>query len=708
MTKARVNDWFERRIPNMRIAIGSWMKWSFLGMALVSAATFCSPVHSQSAPSVRVGGVYITDVPEDWSHHYAVFSDPGTEEDALQSGRYAQWQNVVNNPRYVIQQLKRNARVQGPASLDADYRYRWIQEEAGAPFWATYKIRRTWGLPEIKSEIKKDWSQSLGGTGLADGHYPAKYPFATTTASCSDYVVYPTGAAGSTTQATIMAFTNLYAGGSCGSTNPTVYWAYNTGTGAKANLSPTLSLDGTQVTFIQVSTGGVASLVILKMAGSGGTYKTPTFGTGSGSVTAAAYRACTAPCFTAIALNGNPNDAASAPFYNYDTDVLYVGDSSGKVHLFTGVFNGTPGETTTGGWPVTASTNTPATLTSPIYDSGGSNRIFVTDQAGYLHTFAVTSPPGSVSTSGRLENNTSNVFEPPIVDGTTEEVYTFIGYSGDTGNDNPSYINVFPAAALGTVGTGAGTGYGTGVNFPNGGNTNPTTSHMRAGAFDYQYLIGTGTTGNIYTCENGTVYQIPLATITTPTVNTYNKAVTTVGTAATCAPVTEFQSVSTATTISNNGVTSATQTTIPVASVTGMSTTAPNNYLLVGSEIMKITAVGAVSVTVTRGSLGTTAGSSYPPGTAVQVIQDWMFTSVEANSTQGSCATTSGCLLNYDVLGAAATGTPTTGFPAAGGTSGIVIDNQVPAATQVGAEQIYYNLLTGTTNNAIQASQSNP
>lgn len=693
----------------MRIAIRSWMKWWFLGVALLSAAAFSSPAHSQSPPSVRVGSTEITDIPDDWSHHYAVFSDPGTEQDAIESGRYAQWQNVVNSPRYVIQQLKRNAPVKGPASWDADYRFRWVLEEPGdhGPIAIIDRARRIRDL----SEIKKDWSQSLGGTGLADGQYPAKYPFVTTTASCSDYIVYPTGAAGSGTQATIMAFNNLYVGtgaDSCGTSNATVYWAYNTGTGAVANLSPILSLDGKQVVFMQVNSS-VASLVILKMANSAGSYNAPTFGSGSGSVTAVNYRACTAPCFTSIALNGSPNDAASAPFYNYDTDVLYVGDSGGKVHLFTGVFNGTPAETTTN-WPVTASTNTPSTLTSPIYDST-SNRIFVTDQDGYLHTFLVTSPPGSVSTSGRLENNTSHVFEPPVVDGTTEEVYTFIGYSGDGGHNNPSYINVFPAAALGMVTTGAGSGFGTTVYFPNGasgGTANPTTSHMRAGAFDYQYYVGTGTTGNIYTCENGTMYQIPLATITTPTVNTYNTPVSTVGTASSCASVTEFQSVSTATTINSTGVTSKTQTTIPVASVSGMSTTAPNNYLLVGSEIMKITAVGASSVTVTRGSLGTTAATSYPSGTAAQVIQDWMFTSVEANSTVGTCTATSGCLLNYSVLGAGTTGTPTTGFPAAGGTSGIVIDNQVPAATQVGAEQIYYNLLTGTTNNAIQASQSNP
>ena len=694
----------------MRVAIGSWMKRSLVGVALLSAGAFCGPVRGQSAPLVRINNADIKDVPDDWSHHYAVFSEPGTEREALESGRYAQWQNVVNNPRYVIQQLKRNAPVQGPASLDAYYRSWWILREANdrAPIGIIERARRFRGFAETP-EIKKDWSQTLGGTGLADGHYPAKYPFSTATASCSDYVVYPTGAAGSSTQATILAFKNLYVGtgaGSCGSSNPTVYWAYNTGTGAVANLSPVLSIDGKQVAFIQVN-ASVASLVILKMAGSGGAYNTPTFGSGSGSVTAANYRACTAPCFTAIALNGNPNDAASAPFYNYDTDNLWVGDSSGKVHLFTGVFSGTPAETTTN-WPVTASTNTPATLTSPIYDSG-SNRIFVTDQDGYLHTFTVTSPPGSVSTSGRLENNTSHVFEPPIVDGTTELVYTFIGYSGDTGHKNPSYINVFPAAALGTVTTGAGSGFGTTVYFPNGvsgGAANPNTSHMRAGAFDYQYYIGAGTTGNIYTCENGTIYQVPLATIATPTVNVYNTPVSTVGTASACAPVTEFQSVSAATTINSSGVTSLTQTAIPLASVSGISTTAPNNYLLVGSEIMKVIAVLANSVTVTRASLGTVAGASYPSGTTVQVIQDWMFTSVEANSTVGTC--TSACLLNYDVLGAGITGTPTTGFPATGGTSGIVVDNQIPVATQVGAEQIYYNLLSGTTNNAIQASQSNP
>jgi len=46
-------------------------------------------------------------------------------------------------------------------------------------------------------------------------------------ASCSDFVVYPTGTAGATGAASIVAFSNLYSG--CSGTVPSVDWAYNTG-----------------------------------------------------------------------------------------------------------------------------------------------------------------------------------------------------------------------------------------------------------------------------------------------------------------------------------------------------------------------------------------------------------------------------------------------------------------------------------------------
>ena len=112
-----------------------------------------------------------------------------------------------------------------------------------------------------------DWSQNLGsGANAGAGVFPAKYSFSVTTANCGnatrpDTVVFSTGLAGSATQATIVAFDNLYSG--CTGIVPQVYWAYNTG--GSILTSPIHSEDGTQVAFVQTS-GGIASLVLLKWA----------------------------------------------------------------------------------------------------------------------------------------------------------------------------------------------------------------------------------------------------------------------------------------------------------------------------------------------------------------------------------------------------------------------------------------------------------
>ena len=173
---------------------------------------------------------------------------------------------------------------------------------------------------------------------------------------------------------------------------PTVAWAYNTG--GASTLSPVLSPDGSQVAYIQTN-ANIASLVLLKpLLTSGGTVASPAAAT---LQSAANYRSCTAPCYTTITLSGSPNDTNSSPFYvYYGTDTMYVGDNSGKVHKFTGVFSGTPAEASTGGWPVTASTQTSPILTSPVYDSGASQLLFVGDGSGYLH---------SITTNGRYQSN---------------------------------------------------------------------------------------------------------------------------------------------------------------------------------------------------------------------------------------------------------------------------------------------------------------
>ena len=137
------------------------------------------------------------------------------------------------------------------------------------------------------------WGAGTLGGGAAGAvvqpnMYPAKYSFSATTASCSDFVVYPTGTAGATAAASIVAFSNLYAGG-CSGTVPSVYWAYNTG--GMVTTSPVLSLDGTQLVFVQVS-GTTASLVLLKWSANSGT---PTLPVTPTAATLATYRNCTAP-----------------------------------------------------------------------------------------------------------------------------------------------------------------------------------------------------------------------------------------------------------------------------------------------------------------------------------------------------------------------------------------------------------------------------
>jgi hypothetical protein len=476
-----------------------------------------------------------------------------------------------------------------------------------------------------------------GGLGsLPMNTYPAKYVFTTTTASCNDFVVYSTGLAGSSSQATIVGYKNLYAT-TCTAPVPTVAFAYNTG--GTATLSPVLSMDGTQVAFIQ-SSSNVASLVLLKLSlTSGGTVSSPATAT---SESLGSYRGCSAPCYTTLTLNGSPSDSNSSPYYIYTSaDALYVGDDTGKVHEFTGVFFGTPAEETAHGWPFTATTESSTVLTSPIYDNVSGN-IFVEDSSGYLHQFSIALPPsttapGTVNTSGQLAYNTGGLVDPPIVDSTTELVYTFIGLSGDGGDGNPSYFNRFAAGS-------AISDYGTGVHFPNGSSSsNPADSGtvMHSAAFDNAYFSGSGTTGNLYTCVNGVLYQIPLATFTSSTVNTFNTAVSSVVDASTCSPITEFYD-----------------------------------------------------------------------GT-----HDWLFLSVAANGNATGCS--GSCLYNYNVEGAGTTGSVTTGQQAAGGSTGIVIDNN---QSGTGESQIYYSTLSNQTCNGsstpvvgngtgscgVQASQSNP
>jgi hypothetical protein len=620
-------------------------------------------------------------LPDDWSHHRLVFSNPGTEQDAVQKGTYDEWLRIVNDPRYIMQQLKRRSPAQGPA---AEYVARMnemsqAQEAAAGEELAAPQLKDPIrpALPKPvrlpKARVHRDWSMDLGtsSTAMAGGQYPAKFSFSTSSASCSDYVVYTSGLAGSSSQATVVAYNNIYAT-TCGSTStrPGIYWAYNTG--GTATLSPVVSWNGGQVAYIQTSSS-VASLVLLKMASSGGTVGAPASVT---SVANSSYYNCTAPCYTTITLNGSPNDTNSSPFYDYADDIIYVGDNSGKLHKFTGVFTGTPAEVTTGGWPISVSSNI---LTSPVYDSGTSKDIFVADSGGFLYSY--TTAGLAVMKSSQLAlAGSKGIVDSPLVDSTTEFVYVFVGDDENTsthlGCDNATGCNgvfQFPASNS-TIGTGvctasSATSWGTATNCGKESlfGVGKTSTVIYDGSFDQVYYSGTGTTGNLWTCgATGTPAPKLLSTtmsafvpsgdvigIATNVINPLTGSGAGVGTAATCSPVTEIYGT--------DGTT--------------------DDYIF-------------LSVTNDGNQSGTTCSGS---GSAGACVYNFV---VSTNGTSTTVPTAA-----------------TAGLAATGGSSGIIIDN---TSTSTGASQIYFSSLSnetcagnGTTGNgtggcAVQASQAAP
>jgi hypothetical protein len=508
----------------------------------------------------------------------------------------------------------------------------------------------TWGAGTLTGGV--------AGAVVQPNLYPAEFAASFTTASCSDFVVYPTGTAGATGAASIVAFSNIYAGG-CSGTVPTAYWAYNTG--GMVTTSPVLSLDGTQVMFVQVS-GTTASLVLLKWSANGGT---PTLPVTPTAATLATYRSCTAPCMVTLAFTGNHNDTFSSPFYSFSGDTAYVGDDSGNLHEFTGVFEGTPAEAG-GAWPVPLGGQK---LSSPVYDPV-TGHVIVGDFGGVL--YSVTASSGALF--GKTVSIGDVIADAPLVDSTAGKFYVFVttansSVSASVSGDNAVYelstnFTNLTGASVEAVGTG-GSGY-----------------YLYDGIFDNVYFSSANATGNLYVVGNtgvttgANLYRIPITNSTMGTSVAAVSALTVTGGGAARpwpSPVEEF---------CNNGagacVASATQTTAGV------------DY---------------VFFSVYR---GTAAGCTKTAGNGCVLAY---------NVSNPAAVSLSGSGLNVT------TPNGTGCWP----TGGIVIDNSVPAGTFAGASQIYFmglgsnaaggstgktssNCSGGTANtmSATQASQSNP
>jgi hypothetical protein len=621
-------------------------------------------------------------LPDDWSHHRLVFSYPGTAWEAFIGGNFSRWLRTVNEPRFSFQLQKRENAANSHAHLPRILDNRRHDNNDGdndgdddggsaPPVLSDAPLPR--GLTRLASvstsgshekhvhrrrsagpnDLNLDWSEDMGsGAAAGIGIYPAKFSFNTTTANCGsaakpDFVVYNTGLAGSASQASILAYDNLYTG--CTGTVPSTFWAFNTS--GTVVTSPVLSLDGSQVAFAQTSSSA-ASLVLLKWKSGSGTVSIPVAPT---AVSNAAYRACTAPCMTTIAFSGGANDSGSSPFYDFaPSDALYIGDDAGKLHKFTGVFNGTPAEVG-GAWPVSVSSSA---LGGPVFDSVSGN-VFVADyllnlastctpqgtNCGFL--YSVNSSTGAIAgTSGRLDFH-FGIVDAPFVDSSASRVYVFAGSDGNFNNAlspcaaNTPCAGVYQFATNFTSGTGTETTLGVGNQF------------LLAGTFDNTYYTSASAsspTGHLYVVGNtgsadNTLYQVSIA-----------------------------------------------------------------------ANVMNSVAVAgpAIATNFTSDSL---AAAGLQVSEFFNGTNDFVFVGVLAFGAPAGCSgsISNGCVMGFDVTsGTISSGTTPTGSTAeAGGISGIIIDN---SSSFSGASNIYFTTLAnqscptsgGTGGCAIQTSQAVP
>ncbi len=233
----------------------SKMSLIFLWCAMVGR-----PLVGQQTPTIRLGNAEVTGLPDDWTHHHLVFPNPGTAD---KRSTVAGTRVAEDCERSAL----RDAAVEAAASRPGfrGGRCRGIEQASKEEKEASQSATKS-----SKPKIQKDWSMVLGSgsTTVGPGMYPAKFSFNPIgTPNCAnatspDFVVYNTSVTGSASQASIVAYDNLYS--SCTGQVPSVYWAFNTG--GKVTTSVVLSLTGSQVAFVQTPSSGNAQLVLLKWA----------------------------------------------------------------------------------------------------------------------------------------------------------------------------------------------------------------------------------------------------------------------------------------------------------------------------------------------------------------------------------------------------------------------------------------------------------
>lgn len=481
---------------------------SLVLFSLLIATGFCISYRVSAQSNARAMGLST-----DWSHRHVFFSRPGDMATLLR---------IRRDPRLLHQMLTHASFGLNPAN--------------GLNFHGPDEDIRGLDAKKTDPEHEVDWSVSLGGTNsvLPRSKFPALYS-AGAPSCANDFIVFPTNEFGSSTQATIVAYDNLYSAqgagatpGFCpGTTGPSVRWAYNTG--SVIPTSPSLSLDGAKVAFVSKIPGTVHVLTPGTTGNNGASVIVPaTPGVGNNAVDAK------------VALSGGHRVSLSSLFVDYGSDSGYVGDDGGLLHKITGVFNGTPTEVTTGGWPVHVAPGT--VLNDPVFALFSGN-IFIPDSAGHLsYVRDVGSTIGTCASGGPpclgfptlAVSSGSALADGVLIDDSTGRVFT------ETSANGANAQIVQTDSALGSV-VRADVGHADAAN------------PLHDGYFDSNYLNNADpSTGFYYVCGKAnnaslhpTLYRIGFNSLgvmnSTPNATTLQLA----RAAAQCSPITIFLNTTT-------------------------------------------------------------------------------------------------------------------------------------------------------------------
>jgi len=250
------------------------------------------------------------------------------------------------------------------------------------------------GRRRHKSAIKVDWSVSLENGYVPAGQSPAKFGFDGTKESCNgDYLLLGLTVK-SGTQANLVGINNLYTGASpaCNSGNPWVAFAYNTVTQTGGQITTSPAISEWGGKAAFVETTPSGSFFHVLMLPTPIPVPPSQTGTVLSPTTPTSCAAPTTPnCMTTVQFS--TANTPTSPWIDYSTDTAYIGTDDGKLYKITPVFGGgTPVVVTDANWPVTVITSgTSKVLTAPTVDDNA-GRIFIGDGNGYLYAISLTTP----------------------------------------------------------------------------------------------------------------------------------------------------------------------------------------------------------------------------------------------------------------------------------------------------------------------------